>query len=232
MKRICVIEHHPSPEEDAATAHLRARGCEVTVLRPYLGERLPDPAETDGALLMGGPQMITEIDAAPYLHDEAAFALAAIALGRPLLAICLGAQLLAHALGARVGPRADGAVAFGFHGLEPTPEGAGLFPPGLRVLSGNAQGFEIPDGAVKLAAGPIWPNQAYRIGSALAFQFHPEVTRGILDDWQRELASYVGRPGASDIAAQDADFAAWDPALKAWFGGVLDAHLGLAPDAG
>lgn len=123
----------------------------------------------------------------------------------------------------------EGKVALGFRGVTPTPEAGDLFPDGFRALSGNAQGFEFPSGATPLATGEIWPRQAYRIGSALAFQFHPEVTPPILEDWKREIGGYVGRPGADDLDTLDADFARHDPALKAWLRDLLDAIFDVAP---
>ncbi|SET32161.1 type 1 glutamine amidotransferase [Oceanicella actignis] len=220
--RICVIAHHDDPEEDAARAHLRARGARLCVVSPWRGEPTPDPRDFDGAMIMGGPQMVTDADSLPWMRDEQAFARGMLALGRPLLAICLGAQLLADALGARVGPHPEGRVALGFHPVVPTAEGAGLFPPGFMALSGNAQGFALPPGATLLARGEVWPNQAYAIGSALALQFHPEVTPAILEAWKRELADYFGRPGVSDPARLDADFARHDPALKTWLRALLE----------
>ncbi len=231
-RRILVLEHNDSSGPDAATAHLAARGCIVETLRTDRGDGLPGPealARYHGALVMGGPQMVTEIDEAPYLRGEMELALRLLDRGTPVLAICLGAQVLAHALGAKVDWHPEGKVALGFRGVTPTPAAGGLFPEGFRALSGNAQGFEIPPGATALATGEIWPNQAYRIGPALALQFHPEVTPPILEDWKRELDGYVGRPGADDLDTLDADFARHDPALKAWLRGLLDRHFGLAP---
>ena len=228
MKTIIVIEHSIHPEPDAGLAHLANRRCTIRRVRPFAGDQLPDPADADGVILTGGPQMVTDLADAPYLLSEMDFAMRAVERGIPLLAICLGAQMIAHRLGAAVDWHPDGAVAFGYHQLTPTAAANGLFPPGLQVLSGNAQGFELPPGATLLAQGETWPNQAFALDAhVLAFQFHPEVTRRILDAWQDDLADYAGRPGAADPATQDADFDRHDPALKTWYRSLLDGFFGL-----
>ena len=228
MKTILFIQHHSNPEADAGQVHIKNRGATLRRVKPYKGEELPDLSEVDGVILPGGPQMVTDLSDLPYLQTEMDYALLAAERGIPVLAICLGAQMMAHRLGARVDWHPDGAVAFGYHGLRPTDAAGNLFPAGLHVLSGNAQGFELPAGATLLAEGNLWPNQAFSYGeNLLALQFHPEVTRPILDDWQAHLGHYVGKPGASDFAAQDAAFLRHDPGLKAWYRSLLDKFFDL-----
>ena len=226
-KKILFIEHKLQPEPDAGQLHLRARGVDLHILHPFAGDPLPDPNTADGVIVMGGPQMVTEIDQHPYLQAEAAFLARAAAENIPTLAICLGAQLLAHALDARVDWHPERAAAFGYHALKTTDAAQGLFPKNLHVLSGNAQGFDMPTGVTPLAHAETWPNQAFAHKSALAFQFHPEITRGLLDEWQTALADNIGRPGTTGIAQQNADFAAHDPGLKHWYRALLDRHFSL-----
>lgn len=228
MKKILVIWHRHYPEPDAGVVHLRNRGCEIQHCRPFAGDELPDPGTVDGVVLTGGPQMVTEREQAPYLDAEMEFAMRVIDAETPLLAICLGAQMVACRLGAKVDWHPQGAVAFGFHEIYPTSVADSLFPYDFKVLSGNAQGFEIPPGAELLASGTNWPNQAYRIDRhLLAFQFHPEVTRGILNNWHEVMAHYVGRPGAQDISEQNKAFERHDPALKKWYRSILDKFFDL-----
>ena len=228
MQTILFIEHHPNPEPDAGQAHICSRGAKIRPVRPYRGEDLPSFDEIDGIILPGGPQMVTDLADLPYLQTEMDYALAAVDNDIPVLAICLGAQMMAHRLGGKVDWHPDNAVAFGFHEVRPMPAANGMFPPGLRVLSGNAQGFEFPQDVTRLAKGELWPNQAFSLGKNLmALQFHPEVTRTILDDWQAHLGHYVDRPGADDFATQDADFDDHDPMLKGWYRALLDDYFNL-----
>jgi len=228
-KRILVLEHMEHAAPDGGLAHLQARGVQAQVVHAWQGQPLPELEGVDGLLVMGGPQMVTDLPSQPWMQAEIALMRAALERGTPMMCICLGAQMLAHALGATVAPDPEGRIAWRFHRLSALPAADNPIPDGLTVLSGNFQGFSMPQGAERLATtdGP-WANQAFRIGPALATQFHPEVTRGILDTWQAELAPHVHKPGATTIDQQDADFARHDPALKAWYRGELDRRFGLA----
>ena len=42
---------------------------------------------------------------------------------------------------------------------------------------------ELPPGAVWLGSSNVYPYQAFRLGSALGVQFHPETTRASLAAW-------------------------------------------------
>ncbi|MEC9435407.1 MAG: type 1 glutamine amidotransferase [Pseudomonadota bacterium] len=233
-RRILVLEHADLPGPDAALAHLRARGAAATVVHAWKGETVPDPAGFDGLMVMGGAQMVTDRDALPWMDAEFAALRVAHDAGMPMLCICLGAQMLAHVLGARVGPHPEGRLAFGFEPLRALPVAPGAapnpIPDGLQALCGNAQGFDMPAGAERLAAGTgAWPNPAFRTRRALALQFHPEVTRPILDVWQAEWPEAHARPGGQPKARQDADFPRLDPPLKAWLRATLETLFDLAP---
>jgi GMP synthase (glutamine-hydrolysing) len=233
MPDIIVIEHSEMPAPDRAQQHLAARGFAVRTVKPFAGEAVPAIDErTAGVVIMGGPQMVTDIDGYPYLRDEMALADQAMDRGLPLLGICLGAQMIAHHLGATVSYHEDGCIAFGYYPIDPTVEGRAVFPgrggePVLHVPAGNAQGFDLPPGATLLARGEIFHNQAYRIGhSTYGFQFHPELTRPILDLWQEVLAGNYGKPGTQTREEQDAGFARYDAPLHVWFTGFLDDFFG------
>ncbi len=222
-KTIHVLEHMEFPGPDAGLQHLS--GADLRLHRPDLGGPLPALEGASGLMVMGGPQMVTDIADLPWMQAEAALLREAVSRGLPTLCVCLGAQILAHAFGGTIAPDPEGRIAFGFHAVA---SAGGPIPSGLHVLSGNAQGFNLPEGAQSLATavGP-WPNQAFRLGPALALQFHPEVTRPILTQWQDAWPELHDRPGAHPRSRQDADFARHDPALKSWYRGQLDALFGV-----
>ncbi len=233
MREIFILEHGPMPEPDRGQKHLAARGFAVRSVASYDGEAVPDVDErTAGIVIMGGPQMVTDLDAASYLRDEIALADKAMKRDVPVVGICLGAQMLALHLGAHVGYHDDGHVAFGYYPLDPTDDGLDILPghdpgPPLHVPAGNAQGFDLPAGATLLARGEVFPNQAYRVGQmTYGFQFHPELTRPILDQWQRVLAGNYGKPGTQTRAEQDALFGRHDARLHDWFTRFLDDVFG------
>jgi GMP synthase (glutamine-hydrolysing) len=229
MKTIHILDHIATPEPDAMRTHLAARGAQVDVVRMDLGDAAPVLGpDTGGLVITGGTQMVTDRGALPWMAAEFALIAQARALGVPVLGICLGAQMIAHSLGGAVGPHPDGKVALGWYEVKATEDGRDLFPPRLMTLSGNEQGFTIPPGAEALAMGDPFPCQAFRHGpGTLALQFHPEVTRAILDDWQAMLKGNLAKPGAQSEAAQDAGMAAHDAALKTWLHATLDRHFAL-----
>ncbi|WP_158284755.1 glutamine amidotransferase-related protein [Oricola cellulosilytica] len=225
---IIVIEHWAVAEPDFGRQHLAARGYDVRVVEPWRGAILPElTGEETGVMLMGGPQYVTALDEAPYLVDEMRFAEAAMAKNVPLVGVCLGSQMIAHVLGARVGNHPDGAMAMGYYNVAPTDEGRRYIPDGMKVLAGNSQGWDMPSGVTALAHGELFANQAFQAGeTTIALQFHPEVTRKILDQWQTEFADSIGRLGTHSIEEQDAGFDEYDQALKAWYMGFLDRWFG------
>src|SRR5437764_25789 len=123
----------------------------------------------------------------PFSASRRAFLRQALDGGIPVLGICLGAQVLARVLGAAVdrAPRRE----LGFSRIEFTE--AGRQEPWLQpfardpgaglTFQWHEDTFALPPGATLLATGPDRLVQAYRVGSALAVQFHPEVTADELE---------------------------------------------------
>lgn len=52
-----------------------------------------------------------------------------------------------------------------------------------RVFQWHADTFDLPGGGVLLSEGDDVPNQAFRVGSAYAIQFHPEATEAGIVAW-------------------------------------------------
>src|SRR6478735_3049381 len=74
----------------------------VHTAKPLAGQPLPGHDEVAGAVVMGGPMNVDEVERFPALAAEREWLAAAVERGMPVLGICLGAQLLARALGAEV----------------------------------------------------------------------------------------------------------------------------------
>jgi GMP synthase (glutamine-hydrolysing) len=112
---------------------------------------------------------------------------AAAARDAPALGICLGAQLAANALGGRAYPGPAGEEV-GWTKVELTA--AGRADPVLGALVEPAEVFEWhhdtlepPPGAIQLATGAVYEHQAFRVGSVVGVQFHPEVDGPLLAAW-------------------------------------------------
>ena len=148
---------------------------------------------------MGGAMSVHDTDAHLWLETERRWITRAAQAGVAVLGVCLGAQQLAAALGAAVttGPSPE----IGVDDVELTTEGRSdpvLGPEGdrLKVIQWHGDTFEIPDGAVHLASGVRYRNQAFRYGRlAYGLQFHIEVDDAMAEAWAPELPAGVTLDG-------------------------------------
>jgi GMP synthase-like glutamine amidotransferase len=225
---ITVIEH----EDDAPLGHFAGwLGLEYHVVRPYLGE--PVPASAPGGLIVLGGEASAWDDAGyPWLPATRELLRGAVAGGVPTLGVCLGAQLMTMACGGAV-RRGDRGLEIGVARVEPLPEAAGdPLLGGLRAPAPAIQYHydvmaELPPGAVRLAAGAVYPNQAYRLGSrAWAVQFHPEATTEIFTGWTASGAAAVAEAG-HDVAALDAGVKEAEAELESVWRPVAEAFAAL-----
>lgn len=188
MKYLWIIEMGSTFEQLAAKrgggfAEWFAEGMDVPaervrIVRPYLGEALPDYADIAGAVVTGAHEMVTDRNG----HSQAAseWLSPLVESATPLLGVCYGHQLLAHALGGTVGPCPSGPE-FGTTGILLTGDGQAdhLFSATPSPLGAQVSHFqsvlELPETAVRLACNLHEPNHAFRIGPcAWGVQFHPE----------------------------------------------------------
>ncbi len=154
-----------------------------TIVRLDRGEFLPDPSAAGGIVVLGGTMGAYDVADYPFLAEEKAWLRAAHAAGTPVLGICLGCQLLADALGGR----AYRAATMEAHFAPCELTAAGAADPVVRhlaspVLSLHFDTWEPPPGAEVLAMSPDHP-QAFRLGSVLGIQPHPEATPEIVAGW-------------------------------------------------
>ena len=144
---------------------------------------------------MGGAMGVHDTEEFPWLEDERRWIAAAVSSDVPVLGVCLGAQQLAAALGAsvRTGPGPEigvGAVAL-------TPRAGPIPCSGPKAsawpsIHWHGDTFDVPAGAVRLATGDRYPNQAFRYGRAVyGLQFHIEVDDAMAEAWAPELPAEV-----------------------------------------
>ncbi len=195
-----VAQHAPHEGPGLLAEVLDAAGVDTRVVRLDRGDALPAPDELGGLVVMGGAMGVHDIDEFPWLEAERRWIADAVGSDVPVLGVCLGAQQLAAALGASVttGPAPE----VGVGDVELTAEGRAdpvLGPEGDRVpvVHWHGDTFEIPHGAVHLAAGDRYPNQAFRFGRlAYGLQFHIEVDDAMAAAWAPELPAGVTLPDA------------------------------------
>jgi GMP synthase (glutamine-hydrolysing) len=98
--KIQEILHAPFESLGVIRQWAQDNGHEITTTRSYLNEAMPDVADFDWLLLMGGPQSVTELDKYPCLQREIALVEAALSADKMIWGVCLGAQIIGQALGA------------------------------------------------------------------------------------------------------------------------------------
>ncbi|WP_123329119.1 glutamine amidotransferase [Erwinia sp. JUb26] len=157
---------------------------EYIVVRPDLGEALPDPATISAAILSGSWAMVT--DHADWSERTAAWVRHLVAEKLPLLGVCYGHQLMAYALGGKVGDNPNGWE----RGLQQLESAAARHQDPLLAslpshfsawLSHRQSVLTPPPGAQVLASSVLEPCQIIRYSpQALSVQFHPEFTGEIM----------------------------------------------------
>jgi len=185
------------------------------------------PDAYDAIMVFGGVQHPNQDDEYRWIPREVGYIADALDAGVPMIGVCLGSQLIARAAGAWVGPAQQAEV--GWHEVELT-EAAGDDPV-LGVLPERTQAFqwhyytyELPAGAVQLAASPAC-RQAYRVGEATwGIQFHAEVTRQMLDFWFVEGEHELQKPIDEVRRETDAFLGSWN----AYGRGICNAFLDVA----
>jgi GMP synthase (glutamine-hydrolysing) len=186
---------------------------------PWKGEDLTTSLhDIAGSVIYGGLQNIDQKNQYEYLNTEIRWIDRCLKNNIPLLGICLGGQLIAHTLGARVAPHDKGLQEFGYYPISPGNAAEGFLPGELHVMQCHEQGFDLPTGALLLAKGENYPNQAFSYGDFVyGLQFHPECTRTTLKRWQSSEWAPWNRPGVQNQEQQDTLAALHDGPMHDWF---------------
>jgi GMP synthase-like glutamine amidotransferase len=207
---VLVLQHIACEPPGVYEDVLLERGARIERVEVDEHDALPSWRGFDAIVAMGGPMSVNDEDAFPWLRDEKALVSEAVRAGTPFWGVCLGVQLLASSLGARVyaGPEPE----VGVLPVELTddalgdPVFAGL-PRTLPTLQWHGDTFDLPDGAVRLAGSPAYPNQAFRFERAYGVQFHLEVSPAMAREWAEvpEYAASLERTVGADALLSGVD---------------------------
>ncbi|ATE55652.1 type 1 glutamine amidotransferase [Actinosynnema pretiosum] len=218
--RAAVIQHVPFEGPALVESALVGGGFAVRLVRVDLGAALPDVADVDVLVVLGGPMGAFDDLTHPRLADERELIRRCVRAGVPVLGVCLGAQLLAGALGAAVsrGERAEvgvGEVVLTAGGLADPVLGPSR--PALPVVHWHHDTFALPEGATLLATSEQYRHQAFRVGASYGFQFHVELDADAL----AALAPHL--PPDATVTAEQASAVAAEGArvLDRWVGHAL-----------
>jgi len=200
------------------------------------GAAWPDLAEIGGLIVFGGEMNVDQVDRYPYLLTQRRLMHSAVDAGLPVLGICLGAQMLARALDARV-VRAP-VRELGFKPVRLTEAGRhdpllGAFNNGDRVFQWHEDTFDLPEGALLLAAGDDVPVQAFRFATtAWGVQFHVEVDREGVEAWLRAAEPNLERAWnrtADEVRRElDTHLEAQQERARQLFGAFASASAGFS----
>jgi GMP synthase-like glutamine amidotransferase len=177
---------------------LERRGFDVHEVNP---NQSPLPSTLDGydaLLVCGGTANTHETDRYPWLEHEQVLLAQALERGVPTVGLCLGAQLLVKAAGGSV--YLTDPAEIGWWPVNVAAEAGddpvlSAMPGRFMALQWHYYGCELPVGAVELARSEVC-TQAFRLGDAAwGTQFHIEVTRDVLLDWEGEGRDELARHG-------------------------------------
>jgi GMP synthase (glutamine-hydrolysing) len=227
MAKILVVVHQGSSNPGLVGQKLAARGYDLDIRCPALGDALPETLLDHAAtVIFGGPMSANDNATLPFIHQELQWIPVALAAGKPYLGICLGAQLLARVLGATVAPHPEGLKEIGYYPIAPTRQGCDRFPQAMQVYQWHREGFELPAGALSLATGPTFGNQAYCYGeTAYGLQFHPEMTAALIDEWTARGADQLTGPGPYPRDRHFEQHQQFGMAVDQWLDDFLDQWL-------
>jgi GMP synthase-like glutamine amidotransferase len=183
---LLVLQHIACEPPAAFEDELVAWGAALDRIEVDAGDPLPDWRGYAGIIAMGGPMGAYEDERLPWLTDEKQLIGDAVRAGTPYWGVCLGAQLVAASLGARAfpGPEAEvGVLGVRLTGAARTDPVFATLPDEFSALQWHADTFDLPQGAIQLAASDAYPQQAFRVHNAYAMQFHLEIDAALATTW-------------------------------------------------
>lgn len=178
--KVHYLQHVPFEGLGSIESVLREKGHQLSFTHLYTDQPLPLVEDIDWLIVMGGPMGIDEEEIYPWLRAEKKFINDAIHAGKIVLGICLGAQLIAEVLGARVYKNKHREI--GWFNISRLPQVSNTIlsraiPEQAEVFHWHGDTFDIPQGAIDLAASEACKNQGFILDDrVVALQFHLETT--------------------------------------------------------
>lgn len=196
MKHATVIRHIAFEDLGSLAEALSQQNYTVRYLEAGIDDLTSIDPSTDLLVILGGPIGAYDEQDYPFLLDELHLLERRLTDDLPTLGICLGAQLMARALGAKVYPGSRKEIGWSPLKLSSTGQQtalAHLAEDQTAVLHWHGDTFDLPAGAIHLAATALYHNQAFSWKQrGLALQFHPEVTAQGLERWFIGHACEIG----------------------------------------
>jgi GMP synthase (glutamine-hydrolysing) len=193
LMRVALVYHCPQTTHRLDDA-LDAAGAAVERIHLESGEPVPG-TDFDRAVILGGAMGAYDVDTHPWLEAEKEWIRTLVELDIPVLGICLGSQLVADSLGGRAFKAEISEAAVVPISLTPAGEADPVVSKtGPLVYALHQDTFDLPPGASLLAHTERFPH-AFRLGSALALQFHPDADLDLGLAWGKEDGAILQAAG-------------------------------------
>lgn len=199
MKPVLVIKHSKTEGAGFFGTFLDQNNIPWCMIYIDEGNVLPDDISAySGLVMMGGTMSVN--DSLPWIAQELELIRQAMSQNLPVLGHCLGGQLISKALGAKVVANPYKELGWGNVQVNAANEAIQLFGASeFESFHWHGETFDLPEDAKHLLSSTHCNNQAYQIGSALAFQCHIEMTADMVRTWcdqgEDELAEFSKSPG-------------------------------------
>jgi GMP synthase-like glutamine amidotransferase len=181
---ITIFQHGEDEGPGTIPGYLEDQEIPFSIHRLYAGDKIPEEMP-EQLIILGGQMSINDTGEYPFFIREKVLVREMVGAGRPVLGICLGAQMIASAFGEEV---RKGIREIGWKKVTCCePAWNRIFPGTFPVFHWHGETFNLPAGATLLVRGSSVENQAFRLGSAVGVQFHPEVDARIIAVWARTL---------------------------------------------
>lgn len=202
---VWVLQHIHCETLGAIGDFLAGAGIAAQYVRTFEGQPVPQElGDAAGLIVMGGPMGVYDQPRYPFLADETRLIEQALREERPVLGVCLGSQLLAATLGAAVTKGKQKEIGWYPVTLTEAATRDELWMGIERSFVAyhwHGDVFELPQGAVSLAASDLTAHQAFRYGrSAYGLLFHMEVTEQIIGDMVAGFADELQGAGVDGRA--------------------------------
>ncbi|MEM1367959.1 MAG: gamma-glutamyl-gamma-aminobutyrate hydrolase family protein [Cyanobacteria bacterium P01_H01_bin.15] len=229
--KILTVIHQETTSVGAVGRYLIQQGYELEKCLPCAGQPLPTSLSSyAGVIIFGGPMSANDDQTLGFIRQELLWLPKALESNCPILGICLGAQLIARTLGATVRRHPTGYQEIGYFPISSTIAGRSQFANLHWVYQWHQEGFELPAGAIRLATGDSFPEQAFRYGERVyGVQFHPEMVRPLLKVWLKRGATLLNVPGAQSIEEQLQQEQLVGQQTQQWLQTFMPQWLGTTP---
>lgn len=174
---------------------LEERGLDIHIVKLFAGDPIPHEDDIDFAIMLGGPMSVLDEANYPYFVREKELCRDMIQLGKPLLGICLGAQMIASAFRAAIIKAPEKEIGWFPVRWQDCCNSHNLNLGTFQALHWHGEMFKVPKEATKLASSEGCENQAFKLGRAIALQFHLEATAESVESMLKNCADDFATTG-------------------------------------